>query len=52
MSSLTDNNNDSAFKLAFNGTLLQQMADSVTRYFPPFNAAAFLAIGPLLADKK
>lgn len=52
MSSLTDNNNDSAFKLAFNGTLLQQMADSVTRYFPPFNAAAFLAIGPLLADKE
>lgn len=52
MNNLTDENNDNAFKNAFNGVLLQQMADSINHYFPPFNATAFLAIDSLLADKE
>lgn len=52
MNNLTHENNDNAFKHAFNGALLQQMADSISRYFPQFNTAAFLAIDSLLADRE
>lgn len=52
MSSSPDNNNDNAFKHAFNGALLQQMADSIRRYFPQFNTTAFLAIESQFADRE
>jgi len=52
MSSPPDNNNENAFKHAFNGALVQQMADSIRRYFPQFNAAAFLVIESQLADRE
>jgi len=52
MSSPSDNNNESAFKHAFNGALLQQIAHSISRYFPQFETTAFLAIEPQLADRE
>lgn len=52
MSSSPENSNENAFKHAFNAELLQQMADSISRYFPQFNATAFLAIESQLADRE
>ena len=52
MSEPSGNTNENAFKHAFNGVLIQQMADLISRYFPPFNATAFLAIESQLADRE
>jgi len=52
MSDPTLEQNENAFKHAFNGMLLQQIAGSISRYFPPFNSAAFLAIELQLADRE
>jgi len=52
MSSPTQEQNDNAFKHAFNGALLQQIASSVSHYFPQFNSAAFLALELQLPDRE
>lgn len=44
MSSLKQDDNDSAFKNAFNGALLQHMAGAISHYYPSFDSAAFLAV--------
>lgn len=42
MSESVDNQNENAFKHAFNPALLQEMASAVARHYPPFNTRAFL----------
>jgi len=52
MSSLAKDDNDNAFKHAFNDTMLHNMADAICRSWPLFNRAAFLAIAPQLTNKE
>lgn len=52
MGDLANKDNDNAFKYAFNGELLQKMADLIRRDFAQFNTEAFLALEPQLADKE
>lgn len=52
MSSLAKDDNDNAFKHAFNDAMLQELAASIYRHWPLFNCTAFLAISSQLADKE
>ncbi|QBH96362.1 DNA alkylation repair protein [Limnobaculum zhutongyuii] len=44
MSNISDDKNENAFKHAFDGALLQQIANSISRYFPSFRSEQFLKI--------